>query len=299
MPLFLYITGYLLLDKHYDNQACKRFWKTKWLPLFLSIEAWIVIYDIFLAWHDGSVTLAALAKNMLFLENVEMMHFWYMPMIIGFYAFLPLVANALKYVSNKTLLFPVLLSFLLFLIVPTLGILNELRGGSRLASTISQGFSGGVYGCYLLLGLLVKRGAFNRFSSLALGALGILSFAVVVVMQIECHLNGLSYNVWYTNCLLAICALCLFVLISRAKERGLLSKKLAFLFAKYSFAIYLVHVPILKLLSPKISTLCLSLSFDAIFVCTALLALSTFLLSLLISMAIARIPLGDKLLYMR
>lgn len=49
VPLFLFMSGYLLMDRRYDENACIRFWKTKWLGLLIATELWIIIYDVFLA----------------------------------------------------------------------------------------------------------------------------------------------------------------------------------------------------------------------------------------------------------
>lgn len=44
VPFFLFMTGYLLLDREYNRTACVHFWKTKWFGLLLATEIWIVIY---------------------------------------------------------------------------------------------------------------------------------------------------------------------------------------------------------------------------------------------------------------
>lgn len=39
VPMFLFITGYLLLTRDYDEAACYKFWKGNWLRLVLATEA--------------------------------------------------------------------------------------------------------------------------------------------------------------------------------------------------------------------------------------------------------------------
>ncbi len=41
VPIFLLISGYLLLDKEYDTEATKRFLKKNWLHLILCTITWL------------------------------------------------------------------------------------------------------------------------------------------------------------------------------------------------------------------------------------------------------------------
>ena len=48
VPLFLFLTGYLLLNRKYDNDAdIKKFYKKNLLPLIVTTEVWILIYNIY------------------------------------------------------------------------------------------------------------------------------------------------------------------------------------------------------------------------------------------------------------
>ena len=55
VPLFLFITGYLLLkgEMQYGSEECLYFWKNKLVTLLGTTEIWIVIYNIFLWWCKG------------------------------------------------------------------------------------------------------------------------------------------------------------------------------------------------------------------------------------------------------
>ena len=46
VPLFLMISGWLLLDRKYDRQAMKRFWKNSWLHLIACALVWFLLYDL-------------------------------------------------------------------------------------------------------------------------------------------------------------------------------------------------------------------------------------------------------------
>ena len=48
VPLFLFLTGYLLLDRKYNTATeVVRFWKTKLLPLVITYELWLLIYETY------------------------------------------------------------------------------------------------------------------------------------------------------------------------------------------------------------------------------------------------------------
>lgn len=295
VPFFLFMTGYLLLDRTYDNAACVKFWKTKWVGLLIATELWVIIYDVFLAWNGTQAfSIGNLLRDMLFFQYVNMGHFWYMPMILGIYLFLPIISNALKTLDSKTLIFPVVFVLVISSLVPVLSLLWQGMGGDGFSSLVDLGFSGGLYGSYLLLGLFVKRGIFKNIPSYFLLILGVIAFAAVVVMQLWLYHMGILYNVWYSNGILLISGLCFFELLSRTIDPP--SGKVVQSLAKYSFAIYLTHFPIKILLTPYIG----DILNGSIAPSVILLTISTLLISWGISIVLSKIPfVGEKLLYMR
>lgn len=53
VPLFLMITGYLLLDRDYSDGKWKSFYLHKWLYLLLVTEIWFAIYEVFAVCVQG------------------------------------------------------------------------------------------------------------------------------------------------------------------------------------------------------------------------------------------------------
>lgn len=227
VPLFLFISGYLLLDRPWDNQACKRFWKTHWLPLFACIEAWIVIYFFFLNYiAKRPAQPNDLVLEMLFLKKVEMGHYWYMPMIIGFYLFLPVMGAALSRLEPRTVAFPLAAASLCCFVIPIVKPVMALAGMSvKLDPQINVGFAGGVYGIYLILGWCVKKQEFKRIPTVALACGGIALFVGCVALQHVCHARGVQYNVWYDNGALMLCGLMAFILMSKMPPQWFTNSK--------------------------------------------------------------------------
>lgn len=98
VPLFLAISGYLLLDRDFStSEKIIKFYKTNLLPLLLTVEIWVVLYYIIqVLFNSQTFELRNLIDNMLFMRVNEFSHFWYMPMIIGLYIAIPFIARAIK-----------------------------------------------------------------------------------------------------------------------------------------------------------------------------------------------------------
>lgn len=299
VPLFLFMSGYLMLDRSYGPKECGRFWRSKWCGLLIATEVWVVLYFFFLNVTQGRpFSLSLLISNMLFLEPVGMGHVWYMPMIIGLYLFLPFIANGLRMLEDwRPLRFPLAIMLALLFAVPVLSVVKQALGGGSEATLIDAGFSGGVYGCYMLLGYCIKKDAFKVVPSWLVATLGVLAFAATVLLQLFSYSEGVRYNVWYNNGLLLLAGLALFELLSRAK--GLRASRAVSTLSYYSFALYLVHFPIRLLLAPIVLGWAPIASLPRCCGVVALFAV-VLALSLLLCGLIARIPkIGAKILYLK
>lgn len=262
VPLFLFISGYLLLGRNYETEGTLLFWKTNWLHLFLTTELWIVLLYI-VACLSGKQLFHffTLVKQLFFLESCSYSHMWYMPMILGVYLFLPFIALVLQKIKLHILLFPGIITFTFLFILPTANVIFTSLGHSALRTSLSLDFSGGIYGFYLILGFLVSQGVFRRIRTSLLWLMGASTFIGTVLLQVFSYHNFQPYNVWYDCGLLLICALCIFEVFSRVtihsscqennpSPKSLFLKKSVLDLSKCSFGIYILHNPILILLMP-------------------------------------------------
>lgn len=98
VPLFLIISGYLMLDRDYTVPKLKRFLMHNYLPLCVSFECWCVIAFLphFAATHTLQ-TVADFMRTMLFIGEPAMIHFWYMQMLLGIYLLIPVLACFLRH----------------------------------------------------------------------------------------------------------------------------------------------------------------------------------------------------------
>ncbi len=127
VPLFLFLSGYLLLTRSYDKPKITRFYYHNLMPLVIVWEIWIFIYSIFShMFFSVPFDFACYFRRALFLEHGGLPHTWYMPMIIGMYIFIPYVALTLQKIHGKVLWFMMSVIYLYIFIVPCLNLLQNL-----------------------------------------------------------------------------------------------------------------------------------------------------------------------------
>lgn len=277
VPIFLFLTGYLLLDRKFELNDCYKFWHKNWKSLLITTEIWIIIYDVFLrVFHFQHWNTLGLIKDMLFMTSVHMGHMWYMPMIIGLYICIPFMARGISKLNIKVLLFPLtILGFYAF-VIPIINVINKIFSFKIINPMIDLGFIGGVYGIYLILGFCIKKGLLKNFSTRFIMILCICFFILTVLLQLTAYQNNIKYNVWYNCGFLIICCLSLFELFSRI---NILKQefKLSTWISKNSFGIYLIHFPFIMLLRDLIKTISVIMPIKVILLWSLVLIISSII----------------------
>lgn len=253
VPLFLAISGYLLLDRDFStSEKVIRFYKTNLLPLLLTVEIWVVLYYAMqVLFNSQTFNLRHLIDNMLFMRANEYSHFWYMPMIFGLYVAIPFVARAVKGIDAKALLVPFAVVFAVVFAVNTLNAYYNMFEIETLSPRIDVTFLGGNYGAYLLLGLFCKRGYFKKIPSVALTFGFLLSCAFCCFTLFFTVKKGYDYHLWYNFIGIFVASFCLFELLSRIDIKGNSKASRAFahsavILSQLSFGIYFIHKPVLN-----------------------------------------------------
>lgn len=289
VPFFLMITGYLLLDRAYDDERVNKFWSKNVKSLIVVTVIWTVIYAL-------SLQLVVTGSGQVnFTEggNLFFSHMWYMPMIIGMYLSMPFAASALKNYETKTIHSALILFTILAFIVPFITLLLDMQGIKNVSIQFSLGFSGGVYGIYIILGYLVKKDFYKKYSSRSFSILAIVSFLICVLFQYYAFTRGYDFFLWYEFPFILIGSLALFELCSRVKH--VRAFPLVTLLSKYSFAVFLIHNLFRLPLLPLIIQLPLTEPAKAI-----VLWILLIFLSYIAAAIIYRIPkFGKFILYMR
>lgn len=288
VPFFLMITGYLLLDRTYKDKDVRNFWRKNCKEIIIVTIIWTIIYALCLQFITVNSHQISLNES----GTLFFSHMWYMPMIIGMYLSIPFVSTAIKQFDTDTIWNATIVFTLIAFLLPFLTTLLSMNGIKSVNIQYCLGFSGGVYGIYIILGYLIKKGKFKNIPSYQLGIVALLSFMITLFFQYYTFIKGYDFYLWYEFPFILTGSFALFELCSR------IDKIRAFPFvsflSKYSFAVFLVHniyrIPLL----PLIVDLPFSEPIKAI-----ILWILLIFLSYLTTIIIYRIPrFGKYVLYM-
>lgn len=290
VPIFLVLTGYLLLRRNYDLEKTKKFWIHKCIPLLVTTEVWIFIYWLLAAVRNRFFDFGQLVCELLFLRPADINHLWYLPMILGIYVFIPIIANAINKFPVKILRRILVLPVIYLFLVPYLNYVFYLNGYRSLSSLVDLSYSGGIYGTYIILGyFLFQRKIFGRSWKWLFTILLVLLWIAAIVNQEIFYQHGVEYKYWYDSIYVFFMSVIIINLLSQIKTIPL--KDIFLLIAKYSFGIYLIHNIILTLLIQLLPQ-----TIDRMMK-TVILTVLTFLLSFLLVIVISRIKKIRKILF--
>lgn len=293
VPCFLTISGYLLMDRSYSAEQCRKFWLHNWFHLLVCAWIWFTIYDLILMAQGHEITLNRYLKEMMLLEYVDFSHVWYLPTILGLYLFIPVISNGIHRLGWKYLLFPVAVAAMYCFGVPFLNAGLPILSGGGTNVVFDAGFSGGTYGIYLLVGALVKKGTFKRVKRPILALVALLSYGATVWFQLWSYQKQCPYNVWYDFPLLLVVGVCLLELASRVQT--LPGERLFAVLAKYTFAVYLIHNIVLGQMKPWVVRQGWAMPLKVLLM---FCVISVF--SYVVSLLVGRIPkVGPYLLYLK
>lgn len=245
VPLFLFLTGYLMLGREYKRDDIYKFYKTKVFHLLTITWLWTAIYYL-LGVAVGSFKFGAIdfCRQMLFINNSWVApHLWYMPMIIGLYLFIPFISNALNKVSKKVILLLSGLSVFYIFLVPTLDVAMKATDHTPLVGNLDLSFLGGLYGSLMLVGYLVKK-YWNKLISVKTCWYGVVAI-VGIVATVSWHFLVLlvwhyKFNTWYDSFFLLIAASATFIWMLRVLDK-LPPRQYLYSSATAVMGCYLVH----------------------------------------------------------
>lgn len=248
VPLFFFLTGYLMLDRTYTSEDIVKLWKRNVLGMFVATEIWICIYYLFSMWINHlSFSGELLIRQMLFLKNASCPHLWYMPVILGLYIFIPFVSNAINKCDRKIVCYPLIFVVLYLFVPPILNVFCYIFGKEPLYKIVDFSFSGKEYGVLLMIGWMIKQGFFLRMKNYFHIILFGWGYISTVVLELYAYKNGVEYNVWYDSLTLLIASFSMFNLCLNIKEVKI-DALLGWL-SRMAFAVYLCHDIVIVLLS--------------------------------------------------
>ncbi len=246
VPIFIFLSGALILNKNIDDDSgVIEFYKHNLFPLFIAIEIWNVIYNIFLSFLTSqSIEMLTILKNILFLEQVNMSHMWYMSMILGMYLTIPFITILIKRISIKSMYIPMIVIFIASIVIPNMNLVFDIYNKDKYGIILDLSFCGGVYGIYLLAGYFINKGILKRVKNGVNVIIVVLSLLLTIIFQFWCNERGYNYNVWYNFIGIFFCTVFLF---EGFRRKSLTNSKINIIINKIScisLGIYFVHRPI-------------------------------------------------------
>ena len=259
VPLFLMISGVLILNKKMENASdVKRFYKHNLLSLLITTEIWYVLMYWFLVIGDvlssklsWGAALGGMFSTMVFQNQETMGSMWYMPMILCVYTTLPfaiMVKDKLTGAKEKILYLPVVLLFTVSMVQPFISDLLVLLGFRGLSSPLGEHYLFSFYYIYILFGYWLGKGGLQKIRTIPVAMAAVGTFLLCCGYQLWAYAQPGNYLVAYDFPLMPICAGLLFELLRRGAHRVQRAEKPITCISRISFAIYFVHIVIMTAL---------------------------------------------------
>lgn len=253
VPLFLMISGSLLLERDYERQeVLNRFYTHNIWRLLRTTIIWLFIMYWYLSLFGGSIlrtegfvrALFKCLETLLFVNQITMGSMWYMPMIIAFYLMIPIFSVALKRLGDKPFIIPMIIALISGMIVPNMNVVLQALGSTK---TINYAFSiydiFSIYFIYVMMGYWIKNGKLSSINGIVLTIAFVLFFMMTVAFQFWIYSSPTSdYFVRYADLGIVLSTSCLFEIIRRKGNIFQRYKKQILYLSKISFGIYFVHI---------------------------------------------------------
>lgn len=279
VPLFVILSGYLMLDRDFNGPYLNKFINRNLLPLAIAYILWVIIWYV-LSKLFGFLPIGLAPQGMqytiteaLFL-NPTNNGLWYLPMLIALYLGTPIVSIFLhrREDADCTDCYSRLIGLLIVafgVVVPTVStILRILQSEIQLNPVFCFNiFSADVWGYsvwifYYLAGYFIKKYHQRRLlpSKGASFSCMSISLFLLIVWHFVKSVHGIQFEVEYSNIFVALASMSLFIFIleidfSKGNEIcKVINKQVEFL-SRQSFGIYTVHFWVIALLGPVVQRL--------------------------------------------
>ena len=236
VPVFVMISGFLLLDK---NDSIYPFLKKRILKLFLPLLFWSIILfagNIILKRPMSNPNIVISFIYDFFTNNINYVY-WFVYMITGLYLINPILSKWIKNSDNKEIRFYIIIWFITLFI--------NYFPNNKIAINIQ--YVTGYIGYYILGYYLKLREIENRKKNYISIILILLGCAITIFGNYYFRYSKLE-SYLTPNIAILSCGIFLFIKGKSIKSNKLLSK-LTKVISKYSFGIYLTHIVFISILN--------------------------------------------------
>jgi surface polysaccharide O-acyltransferase-like enzyme len=290
VPLFVIISGYLLLPVHIST---REFFLRRLRRILLPFLFWSIVYAIYESDVLVSGDVTQLMKYVFHIPiNFVTAHLWYVYMLIGLYCLAPIISPWIEKVGKKQMLF-----FLLLWLLCTLSVFIHLRFKNILGEVEWNHFSSiyyfqGFIGYFVFGGYLKKYGMISF--QLSLGAFLMGLFITILLIHVGVHLSLAErfFNSFWDYCSfnIALMSLGLFGIIYHwSYNIRFGNNSLVVDISRRSYAIYLAHIIVLRLTSGYVLQ-----TFDSALLAIPLIVIVVLVFTYLLCRLMSKLPYADK-----
>ena len=253
VPLFLMITGVLLLKRDYsDRKVFFHFFRHNLLSLFIAAEIWYAIVFWYLVIFEkpdflslGAVhILGRFAMNQLFLNQVTLGNMWYMPMIMVIYLILPMISLAIRVFPKRYIWACCGFVILTSMLIPNANSFLALKGiDLTLSFKPAETSLFSRYVVYVLAGYYISEGTLGTVKRSRLRVVLAVCAVFMFCYQYWGYAHPKPYSVYYSSFGLFFLSALLFEEIRRIRINDRWNTFFRYISGR-ALAIYFVHMPI-------------------------------------------------------
>jgi len=286
VPVFLMISGALILSKTYENIG--EYLKKRVLRILFPFLFWSIIYiakDVILKFYQGEYLsfIEILKFVLLKLKNGASPHLWYVYMIIGLCLFFPIIGKWINK-SNKY-------EIKYFIGIWLITLFAHLPFVKKFIPNIEISYFSGYIG-YPILGYYLSKMTFDFDRKKVIHILLILTGILITVFGTFFTTNhkGVFYSGFYEfltpNVLLI--AVGVFLLFKNFVKFGTKATSIILFLSKHSYGIYLIHILVLG----GLSIFGFSYAFVNPIIGIPIKSVLCFIISTLLIFGINKLPFG-------
>jgi surface polysaccharide O-acyltransferase-like enzyme len=292
VPLFVMLTGALLLQPSKTDEPLGVFFKKRWKRVGLPIIFWTGVYFVWGFFvHGDAFNLTTFMQGTL---AGPYYHFWYLYILIGLYLLTPIIRVLVAHANSKTIQYFLIIWFVGTAIIPLLTLYTAISSQTTWFDQSVFVFTGLVG--YFILGAYVSKMHFRWWP--LLGLYVVATVWTIFGTYLLTWLLGGSYSDFFLDASsfnVIFASLALFMLLIAAPTQKIesriphLSRILALISAN-TLAIYLLHVIVLESLQQGYFGFQLSITTLNPIIEIPLITALTLLICLAILVPIKKIP---------
>jgi surface polysaccharide O-acyltransferase-like enzyme len=291
VPLFVMLTGLLLLQPEKIDEPLKTFFKKRWNRIAIPVVFWGAICFVW----DFTVKQQPATSNYIvqsILKGGPQYQFWYIYMLIGLYLVTPILRPLIPHITKTLLIYLSIIWFAGMTLINTLPLFGYYVSSDLFMITEWVG--------YFILGVFLVKAQIKRVYLLLFVALGII---VIMIGSYYMALVGNHQLYWfqqYYSPTVIFTSIMLFILLNKiSMQRIEANSKINWLFNKISentLPIFLSHVIVMDSLEAGYLGFRISGNVLNSIVEVPLLAAATLAICLALFIPLKRVPIVKRLI---